>query len=247
MIDYETFLTEIYAIIDDYCKSKIEDGKWTGPPASLNVSEIVTLAIAGQWAWFGSERGFYRYLCTHFRSAFPGSPHRSQLNRLIRAQQEIITAFVNYLVHQIAATQVAYEALDASAVLTRHINRRGRGWLPGLTDYGKSNRLGFYQGFHFPLNVNPIGVITGYGFGLGHTSEIDRLTSLSCGFLFVSARNLEEIEDFGLGSLLYSAKGVRVSLDGNDRIIGSNQSLISLFTTCKWTGVLTFVSPFCIV
>lgn len=171
MLDYETFLTELYVMVDDFCKSKIEIRKRTGPPASLSVSEIVTLAIAGQWGRFESERGFYRYLWTHFRSAFPGLPHRTQLNRLMRAHQETIIAFVHFLVRQMAATQVAYEALDASAVPTRDINRRGRGWLPGLANYGKSNRLGFYEGFHLLLSVNPLGVITGYGFGSASTKD----------------------------------------------------------------------------
>lgn len=171
MIDYETFLTELYVMVDDFCKSEIEARKRPGPSASLSSSEVVTLAIAGQWGWLGSERGFYRYLVAHFRSAFPGLPHRAQLNRLLRTHQEMVIAFAHFLVQQMAARQVPYEALDASAVPTRDINRRGPGWLAGLADYGKSNRLGFYEGFHLLLSVNPSGVITGFGFGPASTKD----------------------------------------------------------------------------
>ncbi len=171
MIDYETFLTELYVIVDDYCKVNIKEKSRPGPKGSLSCSEVVTLAIAGQWSWFGSERGFYRYLSRHFRDAFPRLPHRSQLNRLMRSVQEIIIDFSQFMVQQMKATKVLYEALDASAVPTRDINRRGNGWLPGLADYGKSNRLGFYEGFHLLISTNPIGVITGFGFGSASTKD----------------------------------------------------------------------------
>lgn len=171
MIDFETFLTELYVMIDDFCKSKTIKKRQAGRQASLSASEVVTLAIAGQWHWFGSERGFYRYLATHFNDAFPNLPHRSQLNRLMREHTEMVIAFSHFLVEQMGATQVLYEAIDASGVPTRDINRRGRGWLPGLADYGKSNRLGFYEGFHLLLSVTPIGVITGFGFGSASTKD----------------------------------------------------------------------------
>jgi hypothetical protein len=40
MIDYETFLTELYVMVDDFCKSKIERKRRPGPPASLSESEV---------------------------------------------------------------------------------------------------------------------------------------------------------------------------------------------------------------
>jgi hypothetical protein len=171
MIDFETFLTELYVMVDDFCKLKTIKRRRAGRQASLSVSEVVTLAIAGQWYWFGSERGFYRYLTTHFSGAFPSLPHRSQFNRLLRDHTETAVAFSHFLVEQMKATQVPYEAIDASGVPTRDINRRGNGWLPGMADYGKSNRLGFYQGFHLLLSVTPIGVITGFGFGPASTKD----------------------------------------------------------------------------
>jgi Transposase DDE domain len=58
-----------------------------------------------------------------------------------------------------------YEALDSSAVPTRDAKRRGAGWLPGLADIGWSNRLGWYEGFHRLIAVNPRGIMTGLGFG----------------------------------------------------------------------------------
>jgi hypothetical protein len=61
--------------------------------------------------------------------------------------------------------QGLYEALDRSAVPTRDATRRGAGWRPGLADIGWRNRLGWDEGFHRRIAVNPCGVITGLGVG----------------------------------------------------------------------------------
>lgn len=164
MLDNETFLTELYVMIDDFGKFHCPPTSKPGPQAGLSVSEVVTLAVSGQWFWYGSERGFYRYIRKHWLTAFPDLPTREQLNRLMRQQQTTITAFALYLAEQIGR-DVPYEALDASAVPTRDSKRRGRGWLPGIANYGKSNRLGFYEGVHLLISVTPMGVITGFGFG----------------------------------------------------------------------------------
>jgi hypothetical protein len=50
-------------------------------------------------------------------------------------------------------------------VPSRDAKRRGAGWLPGLAEIGWSNRLGWYEGCHVLLAVNPWGMITGFGFG----------------------------------------------------------------------------------
>jgi hypothetical protein len=165
MIDYETFLTELYVMVDDYCKYQAEPVTKRGRKSNLSRSEIVTLAIAGQWFWFGSERGFYRFIVGHLLSAFPSMPSRAQLNRLMRQEQETITAFALFVTEQVGEAAPYYEALDSSAVPTRDINRRGRGWLPGIANYGISKRIGYYEGVHLLISVMPIGIITGFGFG----------------------------------------------------------------------------------
>ena len=170
MIDYETFLTELYVMVDNFCKSQHRPKKRPGPQTGLSVSEIVTLAIIGQWYWYGSERGFYRYAKYHLLEAFPNLPTREQLNRLMRQNQTIITSFSLYLADKVGR-KVPYEALDASAVPTRDINRRGNGWLPGIANYGKSNRLGYYEGVHLLISVTPIGMITGFGFGSANVKD----------------------------------------------------------------------------
>jgi hypothetical protein len=40
-----------------------------------------------------------------------------------------------------------------------------------LADIGWSNRLGWYEGVHLLLAVNPVGVITGFGCGAARTQD----------------------------------------------------------------------------
>lgn len=171
MVDPITFLTELYVSVDDFCKSALEPDVRPGPAASLSASEVVTLAVFGQWQCFGSEQGFYRYARKHLRREFPTLPVRSQFNRLMRQHLAEIQAFSLYLGERMQARDVAYEAMDCTAVATRNVKRRGEGWLAGMSAIGISNRIGWYEGFKLLLSVTPLGFITGYGFSPANVRE----------------------------------------------------------------------------
>jgi hypothetical protein len=171
MVDFETFLTTLYVMIDDFCKAHLPAEWHPGVRAALTRSEVLTLAIASQWQCFGSERGFYRFAQQHLRAAFPTLPERSQFNRLLRQHADAVVACFRYLVQCLQAQHCVYEALDGTAAPTRDANRRGLGWLPGLADIGWSNRLGWYEGFHVLLSVNPLGASTGFGFGAASVKD----------------------------------------------------------------------------
>ena len=71
MVEADTFLTALYVMVDDFFKANLTPEKRPGPKASLTRSEVVTLAIFGQWTRFGSERDLYRYAKHRLRAAFP--------------------------------------------------------------------------------------------------------------------------------------------------------------------------------
>ena len=119
MVDVDTFLTVLYVMADDFCKTALPPESHPGPQAALSQSEVVTLALFGQWQCFGSERGFYRYAQRHLRVAFPSLPTREQFNRQVRQQHAALVAFCLHLVRLLAAQRCAYEALDSSGVPTR--------------------------------------------------------------------------------------------------------------------------------
>jgi Transposase DDE domain len=171
MVDLDTFLTTLYVMVDDFCKSQLPSDIRPGPQASLSRSEVVTLALMSQWYYYRNQRDFYRYAKRRLRSAFRRLPDRSQFNRLVRDYRDAIVAFGLYLVEEMRARYVEYEILDTTGVPVRNIKRRGRGWLVGMANIGKCTRLGWYNGFRLLIAVNPEGVITGFGFGEGSAKE----------------------------------------------------------------------------
>lgn len=171
MVDPDTFLTVLSVSVDDFCKRRLRPETRPGPAAALSRSEVVTLAVFGQWGVFGSERGFYRYARRRLRGAFPTLPDRSQFNRLQRAHRGAIAAFFVHLAAVLGAGEAAYEALDGSAVPTRNAKRRGGGWLDGQADIGWSNGLGWCEGVLLLTAVTPDGVLTGFGVGPASARE----------------------------------------------------------------------------
>jgi hypothetical protein len=76
-----------------------------------------------------------------------------------------------HLVQLLAAQRGPDEALASTGVPTRDVKRRGTGWLPGRAAIGWSNRLGWYEGFHLLVAVNPVGMLTGLGLGAASTKD----------------------------------------------------------------------------
>lgn len=171
MVDVDTFLTELYVMVDDFCKSELPLEPLPGREPSLSRSEVVTVALFSQWVRFSSERDFYRWASRRLRAAFPGLPDRSQFNRLMRTHRVAIVAFGQYLADELGGHAGAYEALDGTGVPVRNVKRRGSGWLAGQADIGWSLRLGWYEGFYLLIAVSPDGVPTGFGFAPASTKD----------------------------------------------------------------------------
>ena len=162
-MDQDTFLTTLYVTVDDFCKANLPpERSRPGPEASLSRSEVVTLAIFGQWARFASERDFWLFAQEKLRGAFPKLPDRSQFSRLMRTHHDAIVA----VALSFAPAETDYEALDTLPVTVRQYKRRGRGWLAGQADIGFSKRIAsWFCGFRLLSAVSPDGLITGFAFG----------------------------------------------------------------------------------
>jgi hypothetical protein len=171
MMDIDLFLTALYVEVDDFLKTQPVDKK-PGPDCKLTKSEATTLFIFSQWRRFSSERDFYRFAQAELLSAFPNLPSREQLNRHFRHLHYDVCYFFQHLANILNADDALYEALDASAVVTRDCKRRGFGWLFSEANIGFSNRLGWFEGLKLLLSTTPDGVIT--GFGIASASEKDQ-------------------------------------------------------------------------
>lgn len=180
MFDLDTFLIQLYCKVDDFCKAWTPETPRPGESPALSRSEVLTLAIFGQWARFQSERDFYRFAQQRLKGLFPALPDRTQFNRQQRLHLNALIAFSLALSEELVDPADAYEAVDCTGVETRNLKRRGLGWLPGQADIGFSNRMGWYEGFHLLVSVSPSGVVTGYGFAPASAKDQTIAESFLC-------------------------------------------------------------------
>jgi hypothetical protein len=176
MLNTDTFLTTLYTAVDDFCISDLPPEpirrRRRGPLASLWRSEVVTLALFGQFARFASERDFWRFADHRLRHLFPNLPDRSQFSRLQREHQPTILAFGLYLARAASCHEPpGYECLDRVGVQTRWLNRRGVGWLTEYADIGTCSRLGWFHGLSLLTSVSDAGVVTGFALGPASVSD----------------------------------------------------------------------------
>jgi hypothetical protein len=164
MLDTDTFVTTVYVIVDDFCNEHLREQVQPGPTASLCASEVITLALIGQWSRFASERDFYGFADQRLRWAFPGLPSRTQYNRLARKYHDAIARLAMHLADELILPSECFEDIDCSAIVVRNARRRGTSWLLGDADIGRSTRLGWFYGFRLLLAVTRSGAITGYCF-----------------------------------------------------------------------------------
>jgi hypothetical protein len=59
-VDVDTFLTQSYVMVDDFCKTLPPAPPRPGLKPALTSSEVVTLVIFSRWGIFAGERGFCR-------------------------------------------------------------------------------------------------------------------------------------------------------------------------------------------
>ena len=84
-MDLETFLTTLYVYVDEWYKTEVAQHikKHGGAEVQLSDSEVLTIALAGQWRvgvpW-GSERGVVRWMQEHGGGLFPKMIGRSAFN-----------------------------------------------------------------------------------------------------------------------------------------------------------------------
>lgn len=193
MLDTDTFVTTVYVIVDDYCKEHCPDPPHRGPLAGLSMSEVITLALLGQWSRWRSEREFYRFASEHLRAAFPGMPDRSRYNRLSRRYHNQIARLAVHLGERLGGECSAFEVVDCTAIAVRDSHRRGSSWLHTEAAIGHSTRLGWFYGLRLLASVSPAGAITGYCIAAGN--ENDR--TLAEAFFALRRRPTDRVASIG--------------------------------------------------
>lgn len=114
MLNPGTFLMALYVMVDDLCQEHLPAGERPrlGRPVSLCRSEVLTLALFGQWYVFPSERAFFRWASRRLLSLFPFLCDQSQFHRLARHHTPATVAFLRYLARRLGQESTPYEAID---------------------------------------------------------------------------------------------------------------------------------------
>jgi hypothetical protein len=189
-MDIETFLTELYVIVDDCYKEHIagQVKKHAGAEARLSDSEVMTIALAGQWrkgvAW-DSERSLVRWMNAHGRKLFPHMLQRSAFNARVRWLWGAFIILQQVIGARLSSTQDIYECVDSvplPAFSNGQACREAGHWLwESQTGHGGTTGS-FYTGDQVLASVTASGVVTGWLVG---NADIDERWLLSA---FLSAR-----------------------------------------------------------
>jgi hypothetical protein len=189
-MDLETFFTELYVIVDACYKQHIarQIKKHAGVEARLSDSEVLTIALAGQWRkgvpW-DSERSVVRWVNAHGRGMFPQMLQRSAFNARVRWLWGAFIILQQVVGAWLSSRQDVYECVDSvplPALSNGQACREAGHWLwESQTGHGGTTG-GFYTGDQVLASVTAHGVVTGWLIG---NADIDERWLLS---VFLSAR-----------------------------------------------------------
>ena len=189
-MDLETFFTELYTLVDDYYKASIapQVQKHAGGKARLSDSEVLTIAIAGQWRsgvpWC-SERSLVRWVKQHGQGLFPTMLGRSAFNARVRWLWGAFIQLQAGIGQLLSSPADVYECVDSvplAAFSNGQACRDHRHWLwESQTGHGGTSG-GFYTGDQVLVSTTPSGVVTGW---LVANADLDERWLLSA---FLSAR-----------------------------------------------------------
>ncbi len=177
-MDLDTFLTTLYCFVDDWYKREmiVLMKRHAGPALQMSDSEVLTLAIAGQWRvgvpW-RSERGMVRYILQNGRSWFPSMLKRSQFNRRVRHLWAAFVCLQQELAQMLISSNALYEVVDCTPAPHCSLGQaisHDRHWLFGKKGRG-GNHGGWYYGEQLLLCASNSGVITGWMLGLANIDD----------------------------------------------------------------------------
>lgn len=177
LLDADTFLVTVYVEVDDLYRTEYAPSKprRPGPEPAMSDSEVLTLALLGQWRQDRSERAFVSWVQRHWQAYFPRMLSQSAFNRRVRDLSGVLLALGPRLHESLAwwlREDPLYEVVDAVPVplLCRCRGERHRLFAPDEAAVGRggSDRSWFY-GVSLLDAVSPAGTITGFVVGPANT------------------------------------------------------------------------------
>jgi hypothetical protein len=173
-MDLDSFLTELYVMIDEWWQTQPEaQTPRPGRPVQLSTSEVLTLAVVGQWPRWRSERDFWRFADAHLREAFPHLCSQSQLNRRVRAAEPLLRRLHTALADALPTTAAVYHVLDTTLIpAIQRVRACRHGLFAGEAAFGRCvSKTEWVYGFKVALSVAPPGIITAFGLAPANCDE----------------------------------------------------------------------------
>lgn len=175
-MDLETFFTTVYVLVDDWYREHLAKVKpRVGAPPQLSDSEVLTLAVVGQWRvgvpW-QSERGLVRYIQAHGRGMFPRMVGISAFNQRVRRLFGVLVRLQQVVAGWLGHEQDAYECVDSlplPAGTTGQYSRERGHWL-WTARVGKGPG-GWFWGDRWLVSVTERGIITGWLVGAADIND----------------------------------------------------------------------------
>lgn len=169
-MDLETFLIELYVLIDDWYKVSVEPNKpkRQGRKPRMSDSEVLTVAIAGNWRagvpW-QSERGVVRWMQRHGKHWFPHMLERSAFNRRVRELWGVFVGLQQMIAEKTESGQAVFECVDTlplPACTVGQADRSRRHWLWD-SGWGRGGNSGKWVFGHRLLGcIRSDGMVTGW-------------------------------------------------------------------------------------
>lgn len=184
-MDLETFLTTLYVWVDDWYQAEMRSQvkRRYGPPPRLSDSEVLTIAIAGQWGvgmpW-QSERGVVRYMREHGRGWFPQMLARSRFNERVRCLWAVLIQLHHALTQALGAAHSLYEVVDCVPLpsCSNAQSLKAAHWLWWGTHGHGGTQGGWYWGDQVLVSVSPQAGITGWVLGPANADDRALLQAL---------------------------------------------------------------------
>jgi len=177
-VDLDTFLTVVYCVCDEVYQREIAPRLRPRPGArpKLSDSEVLTLAVLGQWHGQRCERCYLRAVRRHWRAYFPQVTSQSAFNRRVRhlwAALSLLGPAIAREVSRLLGRSTTYQVWDGVPVPLMRPCRGERHRLfaaEASVGHGGSEKTAYY-GMHLLAAVNDQGAIDGCVIGPAATSE----------------------------------------------------------------------------